>query len=166
MTEVGKAVQWRSCPEGHLHLGQECPCEHLERYRASFRQAPSDDFAGFGAKSRSSSRSRTSAHSCHAATVRYYSLRGGSDGETGPGCWSTTPSPQDGSRLANVGLEEPRVQDQHAHELPQLLDAGAIETRHVAGAVHHAVESRSHLIVDAVYLSTRLLEAVAHVSYV
>ncbi len=28
MTDVGKAVQWRSCPEGHLHLGQECPCEY------------------------------------------------------------------------------------------------------------------------------------------
>jgi hypothetical protein len=38
MADVRKAVQWRSCPKGHFYLGQECPCEHLDRYRASFRQ--------------------------------------------------------------------------------------------------------------------------------
>ncbi len=43
MTDVGKAVQFRSCPEGHLYLGQECPCEHANpRYRASIRPAPSE----------------------------------------------------------------------------------------------------------------------------
>jgi hypothetical protein len=46
MTDVGKAVQWRSCPKGHLHLGEECPCEHADRYRANFRQAPPEGSPG------------------------------------------------------------------------------------------------------------------------
>ncbi len=49
MTDVGKAVQWRSCPEGHLHLGQECPCEHANpRYRTSIRQGPSESSPASG----------------------------------------------------------------------------------------------------------------------
>jgi hypothetical protein len=42
MADVRKAVQRRSCPKGHFYLGQECPCEHLDRYRASFRQVASE----------------------------------------------------------------------------------------------------------------------------
>ena len=42
MTDVRKAVQWRSCPKGHLYLGRECPCQHPARYRASIQEAPSE----------------------------------------------------------------------------------------------------------------------------
>jgi hypothetical protein len=42
MTDVGKAVPWKSCPDGHLYLGQECPCEHVDAYRASLREARSE----------------------------------------------------------------------------------------------------------------------------
>jgi hypothetical protein len=50
MTEVGKAVQWRSCPKGHLYLGWECPCQHPARYRASIPQAPLEGSPGSGPK--------------------------------------------------------------------------------------------------------------------
>jgi hypothetical protein len=84
MTDVGKAVQWRSCPEGHLHLGQECPCEHLDRYRASFRQAPSEGSPGSGPKAdRVAGAGRRPTRAPRPS--RSYSLRGVSDGETGPG---------------------------------------------------------------------------------
>jgi hypothetical protein len=41
MANVGKAVPWRSCREGHVYLGQECPCEHVDAYKASLREARS-----------------------------------------------------------------------------------------------------------------------------
>jgi hypothetical protein len=42
MADVWKAVPWRSCPNGHVYLGRECPCEHADHYRASSRQVASD----------------------------------------------------------------------------------------------------------------------------
>lgn len=48
MTDGGKAVQWRSCPKGHLYLGRECPCQHPAPYRASIPQAPFEGSPGSG----------------------------------------------------------------------------------------------------------------------
>ena len=46
MADARKTVQLKSCPTGHLYLGQECPCEHADRDRARFRQALSEDSPG------------------------------------------------------------------------------------------------------------------------
>jgi hypothetical protein len=51
MTDVGKAMQWRSCPKGHLYLGRECPCQHPARYRATIQQAPIEGSPGSGPES-------------------------------------------------------------------------------------------------------------------
>lgn len=39
MDGVSKPVKWKSCSEGHLYLGEKCPCEEAgRRYRSESRR--------------------------------------------------------------------------------------------------------------------------------
>jgi hypothetical protein len=55
MADARKAAQLKSCPKGHLYLSQECPCEHADRERASFRQALSEGSPGSARENQASS---------------------------------------------------------------------------------------------------------------
>ena len=44
MNDAIRAVEWKACSRGHLYLGKECPCEHVNRrYRPKTTQRSSPD---------------------------------------------------------------------------------------------------------------------------